>query len=177
MGEIAQNRAQSGKFPSIIIVGHNEIMIGKSIISVFIMVTVAPSLVILTLAFSNPAEFGGNPDLQSVLMMYLFALITIPLWITYIPSIILTPIILNRIRKIAAFYNISIITLLALSALSGAVVGVLIMAPVLFLVVQSEPNNLFFSWILSGAVSGSITLTIIVLIYRIGMPKSLGREA
>lgn len=151
-------------------------MIGKPIISLLILVTIAPLLVILTLAFSNPEEFGGNLDLQSILMMYLFALITVPLWTTYIPSIILTPIILHRMQKIEAFYRISILTLIVLSALSGGFIGILVMAPILF-ISQAEQNNLFFSWILSGAISGSITLTIIVLIYRMGKSKSLGREA
>jgi hypothetical protein len=156
-------------------VGHSEIMIVRPIISVLVMVTISPLLVILTLTFSNPAEFGGNPDLQSVLMMYMFALITVPLWITYIPSIILTPIVLHKMRKKKSFYNISIFALIALAGMSGALIGELILAPLLFLV-HKEPNNLFSSWILSGAVSGSISLTIIVLIYRFGDKAPMGLE-
>ena len=157
-------------------VGHIEIMIVRTIISVLVMVTISPLLVIITLTISNPGEFGGNPDLQSILMMYMFALITVPLWITYIPSIILTPIILHKIRKKKSFHNISIIALIALAGMSGAFIGVLILAPVLFLV-QKEPNNLFSSWILSGAVSGALSLMIIVLIYRFGEKAPMGLES
>ena len=148
-------------------------MIVRPIISVLVMVTISPLLVILTLTLANPGEFGGNPDLQSILMMYMFALITVPLWITYIPSIILTPIILHKMRKKKSFHNISLLALIALAVMSGALIGVLILALLLFLV-HKEPNNLFSSWILSGAVSGAISLTIIVLIYRFGGKAPMG---
>ena len=139
------------------------------------MITIAPLLAILILLFLNPAEFGGSPNWQGVFIMYSFALITIPLWITYIPSIILTPIIMHKISKHEVFYSISIIGLISLSLLSGAILGVLIMSPILW-VVHSDPDSLFFTWVLSGAVSGSITLTVIVLIYRIGKTASMAKK-
>ena len=91
-------------------------MSGKTVISVLVMLTISPIIAIVTLVFSNPESFGEHLDIQSLLMMYMFAMITIPLWLTYLPSI--------------------------------------------------SETGVLYSWILSGLVSGSVTLTVIVLIYR-----------
>lgn len=55
-------------------------------------------------------------------------------------------------------------SLIAISAITGAFIGLMVLSPLL-IVSKSEPS-LLFSWILSGVVSGSITITIVVLIYR-----------
>ena len=136
-----------------------------TLISVLIMLTIAPLLAIVTLMFSISADFGETFDIQSILVMYMFAMITIPLWLTYLPSIILTPIIMNRISKKTKFHSIPIIFLATLSMIIGAFVGIMIISPLL-IASKSEPNEII-SWILSGVVSGSITLTIVVLIYRV----------
>jgi hypothetical protein len=137
----------------------------KTVISVLIMLTIAPLLAIITLMFSISADFGENFDIQSILVMYMFAMITIPLWLTYLPSIILTPIIMNRISKRTKFRRIPIVLLVALSMIIGAFVGIVVLSPFL-IASKSEPNEII-SWIMSGVVSGSITLTIVVLIYRV----------
>jgi hypothetical protein len=138
----------------------------NAIISLLIMITIAPLIAIITLAFLNPAEFGGEPNIQKVMTMYLFAIITVPLWVTYIPAIILTLTIMHRIDKKETFHELSIVKIIFLSVPIGAIGGVLILAPVLFLVAE-DSKPLLLSWTLAGAVSGIITLTLISLIYRV----------
>ena len=150
-------------------------MSGKTVISVLIMLTISPILAIITLVFSNPENFGEHFDVQSLLMMYMFAMITIPLWLTYLPSVILTPIIMNRLSKKLAFQRISIAYLITLAAAAGAIIGLAVLSP--FLIASRSEPSFLFSWILSGLVSGSITLIIVVLIYRIWGKPSIGDVA
>lgn len=139
----------------------------KEIISILIMIIIAPMIVVITLSILNPAEFGGGPNIKNILAMYVFGLITVPMWLTYIPSIILTPIIMRRIDKQKEFHELPIRKIILLSTPVGALCGVLILFPVLLPVfIGSSP--LLSSWVFAGVVSGSITLTLIALIYRLG---------
>ena len=139
----------------------------KEIISILIMIIIAPMIVVIALSILSPAEFGGGPKIKNILAMYVFALITVPMWVTYIPSIILTPIIMRRIDKQKEFHELPIRKIILLSAPIGALCGVLILLPVLLpVLIGSSP--LLSSWVLAGVVSGSITLTLIALVYRLG---------
>ncbi len=131
------------------------------------MLTIAPLVAVITLSILSPAEFGGGPSIQNVLGMYFFAIITVPMWITYIPSIILSPIMMRKIDKRKSFHELAIIKLILISVPVGALCGMLIFLPIL-LAVLADSSPLMSTWVLAGAISGSISLTLIVLMYRMG---------
>ena len=56
-----------------------------------------PIIASLTLVSFNPERWGGSMSLQNILMIAFFGVITVPLWITYIPSIIMVPIFMKKI--------------------------------------------------------------------------------
>ena len=97
--------------------------------------------------------------------MYMYGIITVPLWITYIPAIILAPLIMNKLDNISGFHDIQILKLIIFSILIGAFLGVLVLTPVLFLVFN-ESTALFLGWVFAGMVSGCITSIILSLLYR-----------
>lgn len=96
----------------------------------------------------------------------MFAIITVPLWVTYIPFIVLIPIIMQIIAKREAFHELQIIKFVMLSSTIGSICGVLVLSPVLFLV-AADSDPLILSWVLAGAASGAITSTVITLTYRV----------
>ena len=130
------------------------------------MIIISPLIVIVVLAVLNPTEFGEVINIQTVLTVYMFAIITVPLWVTYIPFTVLIPIIMQIIAKREAFHELQIIKLVMLSSTIGAICGVLILSPVLFLV-AADSDPLILSWVLAGAASGAITSTVITLTYRV----------
>ena len=138
----------------------------KAIISVIIMIIISPLIVIVVLAVLNPTEFGEVINIQTVLTVYMFAIITVPLWVTYIPFIVLIPIIMQIIAKREAFHELQIIKFVMLSSTIGSICGVLVLSPVLFLV-AADSDPLILSWVLAGAASGAITSTVITLTYRV----------
>lgn len=131
------------------------------------MIIIAPLVAIITLALFNPDEFGGHPNIQSIFFMYAFAMITVALWITYIPSIILAPIVKRNIQKIVFFQKIQTLYLILSAVIVGAFLGIVILFPVIFLVIE-ESVRLILGWNLAGGISGAVSLLLIVMFYRLG---------
>lgn len=135
----------------------------KTILSVIAMVVLAPLVATTTLVCGWPERWGGSISPLAIITMALFGLITIPLWPTYIPAIILTPLLMRKIAPHRLFINLSIPVLVLTSLLLGALGGLCIMFPVIRMSLHTE---FALQWKMAGACSGAITLTVICLIHR-----------
>ncbi len=136
----------------------------KHFFCIVIMLTIMPVTAAIGLVVFDPKNWGGPPTIQNILMMALFGLISVPLWITYIPSLLATPSIMNDISANILFHSIPVWKFIALSLTIGAIVGILILSPSIYM--SRESLKLMLNWAWAGAFSGSITFTIISLIYR-----------
>ncbi len=137
----------------------------KTLICIILMLTVAPIVVATGLVCLDPKNWGGSPNLQNILAVTFFGLITIPLWITYLPSLILTPMIMEKISSHQLFYSMSLWKFIFISLMCGTICGVLILSPII-IAALSDPINIILNWIWVGAISGALTLTIISIVYR-----------
>lgn len=135
----------------------------KTILSVIAMVILAPLVATTTLVCGWPERWGGSISPWAIITMALFGLITTPLWPTYIPAIILTPLLMRRIAPHRLFVNLPIPVLVLMSLLIGALGGICVMFPVIRMSLHTE---FVLQWKMAGACSGAITLTLICLIHR-----------
>ncbi|MEN8232935.1 MAG: hypothetical protein ABFR35_09690 [Thermodesulfobacteriota bacterium] len=141
----------------------------KVIISIIIMLTVMPVSATTGLVLFDPYNWGGPPTIQSILGMSFFGLISVPLWVTYIPSLILTPIIMSKLNRNSSFYDKSRWMFFCLSLGYGSLVGVFILSPAI-LMALSESFMLALNWTWAGVISGTITFTTIAFLYRMNKP-------
>jgi len=133
----------------------------ESFICVVLMLTVSP----ITTVISLDLILGNTPTIQTVLIMAGFGLITFPLWITYIPALVLTPFAMKKLAGRNYFYNAPAWIFVSLSFVAGALLGAIVLSPMM------DGTN-FLSWTIAGAISGSITFTLIAAVYRSGKKRS-----
>ena len=136
-----------------------------AILSVIVMVTVAPLVAATTLVCGWPGHWGGSVNPLTIIAMAFFGLITVPLWPTYIPAIILTPWVMGRLAPRQTFRVLPMPILILASLVIGAIGGVCVMFPVILMSLH-EAANPALQWQTAGAVSGAVTLTVISLVYR-----------
>src|SRR5438477_10886875 len=96
----------------------------RPLLSVLAMIIVAPVVAATTLVAWNPSRLGESVTPEDILVMSVFGVFTTPLWPTYIPAIILTPIMMGRIAASEAFMRFSMPTILGVSFVVGAIAGV-----------------------------------------------------
>jgi len=144
-----------------------------SILSIVLMVTLAPFTTVTALVLYDPNRWGGPPTLGSLIVMSIFAVITIPMWITYIPAIVITPILMNAIARHKAFVRLPIIGLALLALPLGALAGIVILSPG-WMRTLSDTVDLTINWMFAGAASGAITFTMITIIYKTLIIKGIG---
>ena len=129
------------------------------------MITVAPAIAVTALIWWNQGRWGTDLNLPAILVGSLFGLITVPLWPTYIPALVLTPILMNRIANHRSFFTLRLVLFLAIAFSFGAVAGVVVLGyPVILALGDSV--ELATNWAFAGAVSGGVTSTLICMIYR-----------
>lgn len=129
------------------------------------MLTIAPFAAAATLVCWSLDRWGGSLNPLNIAIMAFFGLFTVVVWPTYIPAIILAPLLMRRIASYRAFTALPLPLLVGLALLLGSVAGVCVLAPVVFLSL-SDSRALVLNWVGAGAVSGALTLTVIFLIYR-----------
>jgi len=96
--------------------------------------------------------------------MVLFGLFTTPLWPTYIPSLIITPILMNVIARSKKFRTMPLSLLVGISFVIGAMVGPLVL--IRMVLISLDEPKFATRWAVAGALAGAITLIVIVLVYR-----------
>ena len=131
------------------------------------MLIITPISAVTGLVTFDPANWGGKPTIVSILGMSLFGLISIQGWITYIPSIIFTPILMKRYSEDQNFYSMHIAKFIAYSIFGGMLAGIFILLPFIGMA-ATESVKLFLNWLWAGIFAGSITYVTIALIYRYG---------
>lgn len=139
----------------------------KAMIAVVLLLTVAPVVAVTTLCVVSPERWGGSLSLINILFMAVFGVLTVPLWPTYIPTIILTPIIMPRIARHPVFLAMSFMAVVAISIPVGAVCGTAVMAPIILLALADGPS-MAMMWMLAGAASGAVTSAILCCVYKLG---------
>lgn len=138
----------------------------RSFLCVALMLTVAPITATTVLSF-NPDFTGGEPpSLLMILTMSIFGLITIPLWLTYIPALIIAPIFMKRVAATPVFQSLRLPQLIMASGVVGGIAGVLVMALPILMTLLDFQFKLALLWAFAGACSGALTLSLIALFYH-----------
>jgi hypothetical protein len=97
------------------------------------MLTVTPIMGATGIYLYDTKSFGDSSIIGSILIMAVFGLITVQVWVTYLPAIIFTPVVLEKISRKESFYKIQYWKFLCVSILGGIGVGVFIMLPFIIL--------------------------------------------
>lgn len=138
------------------------------------MLTVAPIAAATTLCSLDPDNFGSSLNPLNIISIAVFGVFTIPLWPTYIPAIILTPLLMKRVASKSAFVTMPVFLLIAVAVPMGALAGVCVLGPVIALSL-SDSSATALNWTITGGVSGGLTLTLICLVFRC-IPSSESNE-
>ena len=144
----------------------------KPIICIIIMLTVGPIIAASGLILYDPSRWGGEINLNNIIGLALFGLISPPLWFSYIPVLVFTPVIFKRLSEKEQFYTATIKKFYAMSILYGCIVGVFVMLPFV-VIAASKSVDVSLNWLWSGVFAGGITLPIISSIYRLRNPERL----
>ena len=140
-------------------------------LSTLTMLVVAPVAAVTALVLYQPDRWGGTPTVGTILVMAFFGLITVPLWLTYIPALIATPFIMRRLACRPAFASVPLPTFIFISALAGAFGGICILSPAI-LMAASESRDLVWNWLCAGAVAGAVSFPIITSLYRVSAHRT-----
>ena len=140
----------------------------KSVFSILTMLAVAPLVAVTTLVCLHPGRWGGAQSFLAIPVMAVFAVLTTPVWATYIPTLIVVPIAMRRIAGSQCFAAVRLPWLLLLSLGVGAVVGACVLGPVAFLA-SRDTDSLAADFLTAGAVAGAVSLAIMCLIHRHGL--------
>lgn len=143
--------------------------VARAILSVLALLTVAPIVAISTLVLCNPSNWVADATPVSiigfVIFAYPFALITTPLWPTYIPVIVITPLVMKQISLRQGYSSLPLKIFLLRAFPIGMVAGIGVMSVVIFMACKDSPDAVL-SWVGAGAISGGVTFTLIALVYR-----------
>ena len=141
-----------------------RLMRSQTLVCLALMVGLAPIASSLTMLVLAPAHWGQSSPL-AVLTMAVFGLFTPLLWTTYVPTLIITPLLLNAADKKGIFRTMRPSVLLT-GFLIGAIAGMLVMLPLVFVTLRDNEPALARDWAISGGVAGSVTLTLTVFVYH-----------
>jgi hypothetical protein len=132
------------------------------------MLVVAPLVAVTTLVCLHPGRWGGAQSFLTIPFMAIFAVLTTPVWATYIPTMIVVPIAMRRIAGSRRFSAVRLPWLLLLSMVAGGIAGACVLGPVVFLA-SRDTDSLAADFLAAGAVAGAVSLAIICLIHRHGL--------
>lgn len=140
-------------------------MMGMAV-SVAAMLVLAPLVATTTLVCWNPGRWGGSVNPFAVLVMSVFGVFTVPLWPTYIPAIVATPLAMQWLSKSRAFARAPMPLLLLLAVPLGAAAGFGIMTPLLSSI-ETDDTDVWANWAAAGLVSGAVTFSLIVIAHKV----------
>ena len=132
------------------------------------MLTVAPLVAVITLFCLHPGRWGGAQSFLAIPFMAILALLTTPVWATYIPTLIVVPIAMRRIAESQRFAEVRLPWLLLFSLVVGGFAGACVLGPVALLS-SRDSGSLSADFLAAGAVAGAISLATICLIHRHGL--------
>jgi hypothetical protein len=140
----------------------------KSVFSILTMLIVAPLVAVGTLVYLHSARWGGAQAFLAVPFMAVFAVFITPVWLTYIPALIIVPIAMRRIAASRHFVAVGLPWLLLLAVVVGGIAGVCVLGPAALLA-SKDTDSLAADFLIAGAVAGAVSLVIICLIHRHGL--------
>ncbi len=140
---------------------NNKTSIIRLIICFTLIITVAPFCASFTLVCVETTKCGDFISLNNILMISFFGLFTPPVWI----ALFITPIIMHIVAKQPWFIKLESWKLVILAIISGALGGIITTTPI-WLETLDGPFEDARKWLVAGAVSGAITLTLIAFVYR-----------
>jgi hypothetical protein len=141
-------------------------MVIQNIICISLILTLAPVVACSTVVLLDASYWGGSFNPLIVITMAVFGLFTAPIWPTYIPALIITPILMTAVTRCTGFFKIHLCYVIIISLLIGSLAGVAILWPIVLRVLSDHEPTLATNWAIAGAVAGGITLTSIVMVYR-----------
>ena len=127
------------------------------------MVTIAPIILFTALVCWNPEGVGGSINPLLMLAGSVFVLFTTELWPTYIPAVVLTPLIVRQVARMQSFQNLPMLFLLSIAFVLGFIAGVGVVS---IIVPWHESAKVISALCAAGGVSGGVTLAIISFIFR-----------
>jgi len=136
--------------------------VARPVLSIIAMLTIAPLLAIaILLCCAKDRSALLYPSAVAAYVLRGMALN----WLTYIPALIVAPVLMRWISARRSFRQFSLQRLLTLSVSAGAAGG---MCVVLSTVLEAldQGGGWVFPVLFAGAASGAITLTLICLLYR-----------
>ncbi len=133
--------------------------------SIFVMLTVTPIAAATALVYFDPRNWGGDITFFGIIGIAVFGLLTVPVCVTYIPTLVFTPIFMNKLSKKEAFYIISKWKFFVFSIIGGSIAGIFIVLPIIVLSMNGG-IKIIVNWLWAGMVAGSVTCPIIATIYR-----------
>jgi len=136
----------------------------KGVICVIMILTVAPILVSTTLVCLEPSRWGGSIDPITIVSMAILGLLSTPLWPTYIPALIIAPLLMRKVAHNHSFRTIRLSILIGISLIVGGIAGGLVLVPVI--IMSLNELRLAVSWAIAGVVSGAVTFCLIVIMYH-----------
>jgi hypothetical protein len=140
----------------------------KTMLTLMAMLVVAPLVAATTLVCWQPDRWGGSVNPLAIAAIAFFGVLSVPLWPTYIPALIITPLLMKRVSAHRSFVHLPLAVLVVLSILVGALAGSCVIMPVVLMAsMDSTGSDLVLNWLATGAVSGAVTLTLISLIHRL----------
>ena len=137
---------------------------------VMLMLTVAPIVACSTVVCLDPLRWGGSINPLAIVFMALFGLVSTPLWPTYIPALIIVPLLMRIVASRQFFMSIQLSVLILVSMVIGGIAGIVVLIhPILMSLNESKMAT---SWAVAGFLAGSITFSLIVAMYRKGDGRS-----
>lgn len=116
-----------------------------------VMLIVAPLIAATMLGCWQPARWGGSVNPLAIITMAFFGLLSVPLWLTYIPALIITPWVMKPVSASRIFRCLSLPALIILSLLLGGVAGFGVIMPIVPR--ESQDLDLIVNWVSAGVVA------------------------
>jgi hypothetical protein len=140
----------------------------KMMLTLMAMLVVAPLVAATTLVCWQPDRWGGSVNPLTIATIAFFGVLSVPLWPTYIPALIITPLLMKRVTAHRTFMHLPLAALVVLSILVGAIAGSCVIMPVVLLaLMDTTGSDLVLNWLVTGAASGAVTLTLVSLVHRL----------
>jgi hypothetical protein len=138
----------------------------KLLSSIVILLTIPPFSVSLVFSILYRDAWGGGAfSIQNVLGLMLFAYMSFLLWIIYLPVMIFVPFVIPKLINSEKYKKMKMVEVFARMAMVGALGGIAVLAPA-WIAALFDTAKYAEMWVVAGAIAGTITSAIIVLIYR-----------
>ena len=144
----------------------------KLIFTILVMLLVAPGVAVTTLVCLAPGRWGGAQSLLALPFMAALGLLSPSVWLTYIPSLIVVPVIMSWLSDSSRFAATRRLWLILFSGLMGGILGACVIGPTA-LVCSRDGGSLATDFLIAGVVAGASAMVIICLIYHYQPPSQM----